>query len=56
MESRWEKFGRNYTKEEDVLIISRVLMIAVKTALKTHIYSFKNKLYRQVRGKLLAQE
>ena len=47
---KWEEYGRSYSKEECLLILSKVIMVAVETAFWTHIYSFHNKLYRQLKG------
>ena len=46
----WEEFGREYTKEEATLILSKIVMVAIETAFCTHIYSFHNKLYRKAKG------
>ena len=39
-DQKWVRFGRDYSKEERRLIISKVIMVAVETAFWTHIYSF----------------
>ena len=49
-QSLWNPFWREYTEGEKTLIVSKVIMVAVETVFKNHIYTFQNRLYKQEKG------
>ena len=45
--SRWILFPRTYNKKEEKILISKVVMIGVEIYFSSHVYEFKETLYRQ---------
>ena len=44
------QFHRKYSKEEERLILLRVVLVTIETVLTNHIYQCDNSLYRQLKG------
>ena len=49
-ESKWYKFHRKYTQEEQRLLISKVVQVALEATFSNHIYQCQNNLFRQCKG------
>ena len=49
-ESKWFKFHRKYSEEEQRLLLSKVVQVALEATFSNHIYQCQNNLYRQCKG------
>ena len=43
---KWDKHPEDYTKEEERLILSKVVELAVKTTFQTHFYKWGKSIYK----------
>ena len=50
LDTKWEKYGREYSKVEARLILSKCIQVGVEVAFRNHVYWYHHELYKQSEG------